>query len=174
MSSVDDRLKPFRFGILFSLLTVMFGFGLGAFFGIAESGIKTHLQGTAEERLVVAYQNDATKIDPVIQKSWSYIKRSHLHAGAIGTAALASTLLLAHLGVGLFHRFSAAVFGVGGLLYSLYWLLAGLRTPYFGSTTLAKESVEWLAVPGAGLVLLGLVGTIVCVLRTLYFPRKSA
>ena len=37
------ELKKLRVGVLLSLLTLAFGFGLGAFFGAAESSLKGHL-----------------------------------------------------------------------------------------------------------------------------------
>jgi hypothetical protein len=51
--------------------------------------------------------------------------------------------------------------------YSLFWLAAGLTAPAVGSTGEAKEALGFLAIPGAGLCLLGIVGTIVSVLRQL-------
>lgn len=49
---------------------------------------------------------------------------------------------------------------VGGLAYSAYRMWAGYRAPALGSTSAAKASLEWLAVPSVALVLLGLVGVL--------------
>jgi hypothetical protein len=114
------------------------------------------------------YQGDATRRDAVVSKSWSYLKRAHLHGGAIGAAALASILLLGMLGsAGLLERASAVAFGAGSLLYSTFWLAAGLTAPSVGSTGEAKDALGFLAIPGAGLCLLGIGGTLLCVLKKL-------
>jgi hypothetical protein len=94
------------------------------------------------------------------------MKRAHLHGGAIGAAALAAIVLLGLFGsTGLLERGSAAAFGAGSLLYSGFWLAAGLAAPSLGSTGEAKEALGFLAIPGAGLCLLGIAGTLLSVLR---------
>jgi len=55
--------------------------------------------------------------------------------------------------------------GAGALLYSLFWLFAGFTAPSLGSTGAAKEALSFIAIPGAGLCLLGVVGTILSVLK---------
>jgi multisubunit Na+/H+ antiporter MnhB subunit len=76
---------------------------------------------------------------------------------------LRASLLLALLGPSsLLARLSAFLFGLGALGYGVYWLLAGLLAPGLGSTGAAKESLAWLAVPGAAMCILGLVGMAMC------------
>ena len=43
--------------------------------------------------------------------------------------------------------------GGGALLYSTFWLAAGLTAPTVGGTGEAKEILSFLAIPGAGLCL---------------------
>jgi hypothetical protein len=89
----------------------------------------------------------------VLGKSWAYMQRSHLHAGSLGTAAIALTLLTVAAGVRLqFARAISLGLGAGGLGYSIFWLWAGTRAPALGSTDIAKESLAWLAMPSSGLV----------------------
>jgi hypothetical protein len=43
--------------------------------------------------------------------------------------------------------------------------MAAFRAPELGGTGAAKESLQWLAVPGAGLSILGAVGTLLSIVR---------
>ena len=54
-------------------------------------------------------------------------------------------------------RLASIALGLGALGYSSFWLFAGVRAPGLGSTGLAKDSLEWLAVPSAGLCIVGLL-----------------
>ncbi len=165
------QLRPLAPGIVLALLSISFGFLLGGAFGAVESSIKGHLRSSAEAVFETVYQGDASKKDAVVAKSWSYMKRAHLHGGAIGAAALASILLLGQLGgTGFLERASALAFGAGSLLYPCFWLAAGLTAPSLGSTGEAKEALNFLAIPGAGLCLLGIGGTLLSVLRKLFAP----
>jgi hypothetical protein len=98
--------------------------------------------------------------------------RAHLHGGALGTAAVASIAVLLALGwTGRAAQASSLSFGAGALLYSVFWLLAAYRAPGLGGTGAAKESLKFIAVPGAGLSLLGAVGTLYCMARACF--RRS-
>ena len=44
--------------------------------------------------------------------------------------------------------------GAGALGYSVFWLWAGFRAPGLGSTGAAKESLQWLALPSSGAVVI--------------------
>jgi len=155
-------------GIVLALLSILFGFALGGAFGAAEDRIKGHLRSSADAAFESAYQGDEGKRDAVVSKSWSYLKRAHLHGGAIGAAALASIVLLGLFGnPGVLEKLSATAFGGGALLYASFWLAAGLSAPGMGSTGAAKEALGFLAIPGAGLCVLGVLGTLVSTLRQL-------
>ena len=83
------------------------------------------------------------------------------HGGAIGSSALACILLHALTGEnGALGVFSSFAFGAGGLAYSIYWMLAGIHTADIGDATLAKHHMRFVAIPGAGLAMLGLFGTL--------------
>ena len=169
----QDRLRPLAPGIFLALLAIALGFGLGGIFGAAEDSIKGRLKGDAAAVLEPTYGGDQAAADKVTSKSWAYLKRSHLHAGVLGTAALSMILLLALLGKpGLLARGSAVVLGFGAVVYGLFWLFAGFRAPGMGSTGVAKESLQWLAVPGAGACLLGLLGPIGATRQALYFGGR--
>ncbi|MCP4003428.1 MAG: hypothetical protein GY725_04455 [bacterium] len=170
-----SSLKPLAPGLILALLAISFGFLLGSSFGAIESSIKDHLRSSADAVFETVYNSDAEKRDAVVSKSWRYLKRAHLHGGAIGAVALASILLLGLIGdPGLIERITAASFGGGALLYSIFWLVAGLSAPSLGSTHAAKEALEFIAIPGASLCLLGLGGTLLTVfLRLVMAPADS-
>ncbi len=110
-----------------------------------------------------------------MKKSWVYLKRAHLHGGAIGAAALgAISVLILLCPLGLVARLSALALGAGALVYAVFWLLAGLTAPGVGSTGAAKEALSYLALPGAGLCLLGLIGTIVSVVKASFFTAPKS
>jgi hypothetical protein len=165
----ETNLKPLRFGILFSLLTLMYGFGLGGAFGAAEDNIMDHLKGKANQVLDTVYKGDADKIEKVLDKSWIYFKRAHLHANGLGAASLALILLLSFLPFNNFIKGANALFlGMGSFGYALFWMLAGLKAPELGSTGLAKESLQFIAIPSAGLCIVGLVMVIGLTIKALF------
>lgn len=169
----NAALKPFAPGILLALLAILFGFGLGIAFGAAEDTLKKALADSGAAVLDSVYGGDSEKMDAVVSKSWSYLKRAHLHAGAIGTSALATALLLFLIGTpGKLERWSSSAFGAGALLYSIFWCAAGFLAPGLGGTSQAKESLEFLAIPGSAFAVLGLVGAIVSVVRRVVFAPK--
>lgn len=158
--------KPFAVGALLALLAILFGFVLGGAFGAVEDSIKSTLNASGTAVLDSVYQGEAAKKDAVVQKSFSYLIRAHLHGGAIGNAALAAiAAMLLFTGRGLLAQGSSVAFGAGALLYSVFWLAAGFAAPGLGSTGAAKEAYNWLAIPGAGLSIVGAVGAIVVLIK---------
>jgi len=163
---MHERLRPLTGGILLALLAVAFGFGLGGAFGAVEDLLKDGLAASGAAVLDSAYGGDEAAMKKVVSKSWTYYKRAHLHANALGTAALACILLLAALGTpGIIDKIAAWSFGAGALLYGFFWLLAGSLAPGMGGTGAAKEALQLIAIPGSGLCIVGLLLTIVQVVR---------
>ncbi|MEE9403604.1 MAG: hypothetical protein V3V20_01810 [Algisphaera sp.] len=159
------NLIHFKIALLLCLVTLAFGFGLGITFGVAEDTLKGHLASQGQAVLDTVYGGDEAAMNKVVRKSWVYFKRAHLHANGLGTSGLVMVLLIAALPGGRmrWRWLTATALGLGGLVYSVYWLLAGLKAPGLGSTHAAKESLDWVAIPGAGLCVLGLVSVIVLV-----------
>ena len=87
-------LIPLAPGAILALFSILFGFLLGGSFGAAEDSIKARLRASADEVFEIVYEGDAARRDAVVNKSWAYLKRAHLHGGAIGSAALSSIVLL--------------------------------------------------------------------------------
>lgn len=167
--------RPLAAGLLLAFTAVLFGFALGGAFGAVESRIKGRLERSGAAVLDTVYKGDVAAKDAVVKKSWEYLQRAHLHGGAIGTAAAVAILALILLCPPRpLEKASALAFGSGALLYSVFWLCAGLIAPGLGSTGQAKETLSFMAIPGAGLCLLGLLGTIVCVAKATLRAPKSA
>jgi len=173
--SFGERLRTSRWGVVLALLTVLFGFGFGGAFGAFEDALKGGLTARAEAVRDTVYRGDEAKMKTVVDKSWAYYKRAHLHGGAIGAVALGGILLLAALRrtpkVG--RQGVPLALGLGGLGYSAFWMLAARAAPGLGGTDAAKESLSWLAVPSAGLLMLGIVAVIVLTLFELFAPAPS-
>jgi len=168
-----DQLSPMRAGVMLALLTLLFGFCLGGVFGLFEDRIKEGFHETAQQTLGTSDPEALQAAGALVSKSWSYMKRAHLHANGLGTAALALILLLALLSVGPgLARATALALGLGALGYSSFWMFAALRTPIEGSSGAAKEALSWLAVPTASLCLVGLVLVFYSVVGRLY--RRTA
>ncbi len=165
---------PIAVAMCLSLLAVLLGYVLGGVFGAMESSIKKHLDDSGIAALETVYGGDTAAKDAVVRKSWAYLKRAHLHGGAIGSVAIGCILALitlCHLGP--VEKLSALSLGAGALLYSLFWLLAGFSAPGLGSTGVAKESLSFIAVPGAAFSILGLCGTLFSVAKTCFSKSEE-
>lgn len=174
-SDVTQRLRASRIGVALVVLTLFFGFAIGGAFGAFEESIKADLTARANAVADTVYGGDASKIKGVLDKSWSYYKRAHLHGGGIGAAGLGLLVLLALLkrpGVRVRQGLGLAL-GLGSLGYSVFWLLAARSAPTLGGTAAAKEALEWLAVPSAGLLLLGTVAVLVLTVVELFSSEKT-
>lgn len=171
-----QHLRISRWGLVLALLTILAGFSLGGIFGAFEDPLKANLAARADEVRDTVYAGDTAKIKSVLDKSWSYTKRAHMHGGGIGTAALGLILLLAALRRPTVRMRQAAslALGVGGLGYSMFWLVAAFRAPGMGGTGLAKEALSWMAIPSAGLLILGLVGVIGLTIVELFTSPRVA
>lgn len=157
------------------MLTLLFGFGLGIVFGVNEDAIKSQLKVSAVAGRDTVYKGNDAAITLVLERSWAYMKRAHLHAGGLGANALVLTLLLLVLGTSAgWTRAIALALGLGGLGYSVYWMWAGFRAPVLGGTAAAKESLKWLAMPTSGAVLLATIAVVVLVAGAIVKNRDTA
>lgn len=155
-------LANLRIGIVLSLLTLLFGFSLGGAFGAFEDTIMDSLNASAMTVRDSVYAGDDAAISQLTSKAWTYMKRAHLHANGLGTSTLVLILLLGTFPAGtMVRRAVSCALGAGALGYSSFWLFAARRAPVLGSTHDAKESLSWLAIPSAGLLILGLVAVLV-------------
>ncbi|MFN7140778.1 MAG: hypothetical protein ACK4UN_15685 [Limisphaerales bacterium] len=166
--TTTSHVRSMSIGIIFSLLTLLFGLILGLVFGAGEDMIKGRLKDSANAVAATVYENDQAKMKPVLDKSWVYMQRAHLHAGAMGTTALAMSILLAFCRASaLSRKITSAALGIGGFGYSVYWMWAGFRAPGIGGTKLARESLDWLAIPTSGMFVFGAIAVLVFFLMSL-------
>ena len=167
MDDFKANLKTSAFGLIFAILTLLFGQGLGIVFGVNEDGIKQRLNTSAVEVKDTVYNSDETLIKPVLDKSWTYMKRAHLHSGGMGTTAVTLIILLCLVSSSQkVLVLNSLALGFGGFGYSLFWMWAGFRAPSLGGTSAAKESLNWLAVPSSGMFVFA---TLVVLIVTLSF-----
>lgn len=164
---MKEQLGIARWGVLLSLITLLYGYGLGMAFGGAEEQLKAKLAsgGAAWVDAQVRSGKDHAEAESasakVVEKSWIYMKRAHLHANGLGTSALALIMLLAFWGAGERRlRLTALALGLGALGYSSFWMFAGFMAPGLGSTGQAKEALTFLAGPSALLCVGGLVSVL--------------
>jgi hypothetical protein len=168
-----ENLRPAAAGLVLAVLTLLYGQGFGIVFGANEDGLKQSLKKSAEAVREPVYKGDDAAIKSVLEKSWAYMKRAHLHAGGMGTTAVALILLLPLVGAGKWMaRLISLGLGAGGLGYSIYWMLAGFRAPKLGSTAAAKESLDWLAIPTSSVFVLATLAVLVLLLVA-WSARKS-
>lgn len=153
-------------GLSLAVTTIVFGALMGIVFGLNEDAIKDTLKNSANIVRESVYHSDDAAIKSVLDKSWSYMKRAHLHAGAMGTTAVALTLLLLLLNTSrVLTTWISIALGVGALGYSLFWMLAGFRAPGLGGTSAAKESLAWLAMPASGAFVLAALCVLIAARR---------
>ena len=162
-------LRSQRIGLLLSLLAILAGFSLGGVFGAWEERLEADLFHSAQKVLDKHYGGDEAAAQRTVDRAFAYYQRAHMHWGGIGAATLAASLLLAGcLGASPAGRLASLAMGLGALLYPGYWLVAGRRAPGLGGTGAAKASLQWLAVPSAGLLLLGAAAALVLVAARLF------
>jgi hypothetical protein len=172
LQNPDLPLRPALPGLLLATLTLLFSLGLGIVFGLNEDAIKSRLSAAAAAAPAAVYQQDAAAIKVVLDKSWVYMQRAHLHGGSLGTIAVVLTLLVVLLGTRpLVTRAISLGLGAGGLGYSVFWLWAGFRAAALGSTGAAKESLKWLAMPSSGAVVVATIAVGVLLILAIV-PRR--
>jgi hypothetical protein len=174
MTPLAAALRPLAPALAVALVGCLLGFGGGAAMGAAEDAMKKGLADDAAAVVDTVYGGDAAKAKAVVDKSWSYYKRGHLHGGALATFALALAVLLALLpGSSRLRGSVGLAASVGSVGYGVFWWWAGARAPGLGSTALAKESLAWLAIPSSAAVIGGTLLALVLVLRLLWAPRDA-
>ena len=166
--SFTASLRIASLGLALAVLTILFGQGMGIVFGLNEDAIKSRLKASAAEVRDTVYKSDDAAIKTVLDKSWVYMQRAHLHAGGMGTTALALIVLVSLLDAS--RRWTMAIglgLGAGGFGYSFFWMWAGFRAPSLGSTGLAKESLKWLAMPSSGAFVIATTAVLILLVLTI-------
>ena len=140
-----------KYGILISMIAILFGGSLGLSFGCCEKDIKDFLQANANSAPAAIYDGKEDRKEGVVKKSWVYLKRAHLHSQTMGVIAISFSLLVAWLNFIPKIQFGVSLLsGVGSLGYGVFWLGAALLAPGMGSTHDAKEAVGLVAQASGG------------------------
>jgi hypothetical protein len=104
---------------------------------------------------------------PEMAEAHARLARAHAHAMGLGVMSIALSLLLALVPASPRSKtFAAACVGTGSLFYPLSWILMGMRTTALGIAG-AEASVAPMVALSLVLIGLGLLLTLVCVLRWL-------
>ena len=137
--------------MLVAIVAILYGGMMGLSFGCCEETIKKTLNISAQEAMTAKYDGDQAKVDEIAKKSWTYMKRAHLHSQTMGVISIAFSLLVAWLAYPAKAQLAISLLsGFGSLGYGLFWMLAGYRAPGMGSTGAAKESVGLIAQASGG------------------------
>jgi hypothetical protein len=175
MYDFRSALCDLRLGLTLALVTLLTGFALGGAFGGAEARMRQILADRGSTVIATVYQGDAAAFEAAQERAWTFFRRAHLHAGGMATSALTLIAVLAVIPhAARLRRAAAAALGLGGLGYTIFLLLAALRTPALGDAHAAKESLAWLAIPSAGLYLLGALTAAVLFVRFAFKREPSA
>ncbi len=114
-----------RPGLVLSMLTLLFGIGMGMVFGVNEDGVKDYIKEGVAAHAQVHDQKSESKI-------WRYAQRAHFHATGVGGFTLAMILLVGATPMRRrFKSISSTLIGIGSL-YPLAWLSMFLLAPSLG------------------------------------------
>ena len=172
MSRGHNALRDALPSLLCAIAMLLFGFAMGVAFGLNEDLIKSRLAASASAVSATVYHGDGAAATAIVNKSWTYMQRAHLHAGGLGSAAVGGTLLVVMLDMStMYTRLISIGLGAGAFGYSLLWMWAGFRAPALCSTDTAKESLAWLAIPSTGAVVVATAAAAVILAITLLKPR---
>lgn len=120
-----NDIAPVRLGLILSMLTLLFGIGMGVVFGVNEDGVQDYIKDGIAAHPQLHDQQSQSKI-------WRYAQRAHFHATGVGAFTLGMILLVG--ATPMTRRFKAAVstlIGIGSF-YSLAWLSMFLLAPSLG------------------------------------------
>ena len=148
--NLNIDLKVIKIGLLITLLSLVFGIGLGIVFGAKEEVFKNYISQNIQENPTV--HDDKSK-----DKIWRYVQRAHFHSTGIAAYSLALLLIiLVSKMKENAKRLSSTLIGVG-TLYSFSWYLMFYLAPTIGRDAahshILTESIVYIS---TGAFLIGL------------------
>jgi len=150
-----EDLRSLWFGLLLSMATLLGGFGLGVVFGAFEQPLRAELAELATESIAADPGLTSSSPETRVEKAWTFLRRSHLHANGMATTSLILIGLTPLLGAARrTQRAIASLLGLGSAGYAAFLVAAAFRTPVTGDPVMAKESLRWLAMPAAGVYII--------------------
>ena len=162
--------KPVSIGVTLSILALLAGILHGMAFGANEDGLKDMFKKNAQ----AAFAGKPEEINEAAGGAWKSLKRAHMHFMGLGAMALALCLFagLSPAGNGLKMGASIAV-GFGAVVYPLHFTIGAFKASHLGKHA-AHEAVEFVAIPGAGATLLGIVAMLVICIGWALKKEESA
>ena len=148
--NLNIDLKVIKIGLLITLLSLVFGIGLGIVFGAKEEVFKNYISQNIQENPTVHDDKNKDKI-------WRYVQRAHFHSTGIAAYSLALLLIiLVSKMKENAKRLSSTLIGVG-TLYSFSWYLMFYLAPTIGRDAahshILTESIVYIS---TGAILIGL------------------
>ena len=147
---MEKELKAVKLGLALVMAGLLFGVGMGIFFGVNEDAYQNYIaQGIAANPEV----HDAKSPD----KIWRYAQRAHFHATGIAAFSLGLVILVMFSTLkAKYKKVSAILLGLSSF-YPLSWLNMFLLAPSIGrGPAHAHILTEIFAYTGVGGLLLGL------------------
>ncbi len=138
-------LTPIKVGLFLVLLTLIFGIGMGIFFGVAEESVKAYIASGVDAYPALHDSKSADKI-------WRYAQRAHFHATGIAAFSIGLILLvvLSTLKESC-KKWGTILIGLGGL-YPLSWFSMFMLSPAIGRSAAhhhwLTESFTYIGVGG--------------------------
>jgi len=152
-----------RIGLLFVMLTLIFGIGMGAYFGVAEDSVKTYISDGVAAHPTIHDEKSTGKI-------WRYAQRSHFHATGISAFSIGLILLIIASNLKRSLKTASSILvGFGGL-YPMSWFTMFILAPSIGRDAAHHHIITQIfTYVGVGGLLLGI--TILC--ANLFFDMFS-
>ena len=123
--SLNIDLKVIKIGLLITLLSLLFGIGLGIVFGAKEEVFKNYISQNIQA-------NPTLHDDKSKDKIWRYVQRAHFHSAGIASYSLALLLIILVSKMKTNAKsFSSTMIGIG-TLYPLSWYLMFYLAPQIG------------------------------------------
>jgi hypothetical protein len=148
--SLNIDLKVIKIGLLITLLSLLFGIGLGIVFGAKEEVFKNYISQNIQA-------NPTLHDDKSKDKIWRYVQRAHFHSTGIAAYSLALLLIILVSKMKTNAKsFSSTMIGIG-TLYPLSWYLMFYLAPTIGRDAahshILTESIVYIS---TGAFLIGL------------------
>ncbi|MBP7748516.1 MAG: hypothetical protein KA070_00020 [Aliarcobacter sp.] len=148
--SLNIDLKVIKIGLLITLLSLLFGIGLGIVFGAKEEVFKNYISQNIQA-------NPTLHDDKSKDKIWRYVQRAHFHSAGIASYSLALLLIILVSKMKTNAKsFSSTMIGIG-TLYPLSWYLMFYLAPQIGRDAahnhILTESIVYIS---TGAFLIGL------------------
>ncbi len=122
---MNEKIMAVKIGLFLVLLTLVFGIGMGATFGVAEDSIKSYISDGIASHAEVHDKKSQSKI-------WRYAQRAHFHSTGISAFSIGLVLLIMFSSLKRkMKTISSILVGLGGL-YPLSWFTMFILAPSIG------------------------------------------